>query len=111
MSAVSLSAAHRRSAFAVCDPAYSAAEPYPPLAPEPQWLYPRSEYECFLLRKMRDEVGRAGLNVGYPGIFHEPVATVRFRAEIPAGELRLRVSGIAEAELDGVPLTNYAMEK
>ncbi len=104
MNEVPLSAAHRRSAFAVCDPAYSAAEPYPPLAPEPQWLYPRSEYECFLLRKMRDEVSRAGLNVGYPGVFHEPVATVRFRAEIPAGELRLRVSGIAEAELDGVPL-------
>ena len=66
MNEVPLSAAHRRSAFAVCDPAYSAAEPYPPLAPEPQWLYPRSEYEFVLRRKRLGEVSRAGLNVGYP---------------------------------------------
>lgn len=40
-------AAHRRSAFAIFDPAYSAREPYPPAPLLPRWLYLRSEYVVF----------------------------------------------------------------
>lgn len=62
-------AAHRRSAFAIFDPAYSAREPYPPAPLLPRWLYLRSEYECFLLERMRRDVEEAKLRIGYPAVF------------------------------------------
>lgn len=62
-------AAHRRSAFAIFDPAYSAREPYPPAPLLPRWLYLRSEYECFLLERMRRDVEEVKLRVGYPAVF------------------------------------------
>lgn len=99
-------AAHRRSAFAIFDPAYSAREPYPPAPLLPRWLYLRSEYECFLLERMRRDVEEAKLRVGYPGCFHTPFRVIRYRCRTVRGGFTLRIHGRPEeARLDGRPLT------
>lgn len=99
-------AAHRRSAFAIFDPAYSAREPYPPAPLLPRWLYLRSEYECFLLERMRRDVEEAKLRIGYPGCFHTPFRVIRYRCRTVRGGFTLRIHGRPEeARLDGRPLT------
>ena len=105
MSDLSLSVAHRRSAFAVVDPVYAVETCQPPLrADELAWLYPRAEYECFLLQRMRHQVAEAKLKVGYPGCFHQPVDTVWFRRSVAAGRLCFNASGTVAAVLNGRPL-------
>lgn len=84
------SIAHVRSAFAIVDPEYSPDEPRPVVphaAPtEAPWLYVPGEYECFMLRRLRDRAAAAGLNVNYPGEFHEPRGMAWFRRQVAAGE-------------------------
>ena len=58
MTVLNPSKAHQRSAFAVEDPAYSIFQQKPPRRMEKSWLYPRAEYECFLLCQMRKAVER-----------------------------------------------------
>ena len=89
-------AAHRRSAFAIFDPAYSAREPYPPAPLLPRWLYLRSEYECFLLERMRRDVEEAKLRVGYPGCFHTPFRVIRYRSRRVGAAVGITVSFHAE---------------
>ena len=93
MTVLNPSKAHQRSAFAVEDPAYSIFQQKPPRRMEKSWLYPRAEYECFLLCQMRKAVERLKLNVGYPGEFHRPVSRVLFRRELAAGVHPIRVNG------------------
>lgn len=97
--------AHRNSAEAILDPAWSIGRPVPETsAPEP-WLYAPGEYERFLLRKMRCEVEQMKLRVGYPGCFRTPSAVGRFRRQVSGGEpIVLRSSGTLAAALDGEPL-------
>ena len=61
------------------DPVYSATEYRPPKPPAPRWLYPRGEFEAFELERMRRDVKRLKLLVGYPGVFRPPVKTAWFR--------------------------------
>ena len=85
-----LSKAHQLSATAVIDPAYSVFRTVPETAAPADWLYPRAEYECFLLQQMRKAVVLLKLNIGYPGIFHTPVPAVFFRRNAEAGTLNFR---------------------
>ena len=93
MTVLNPSKAHQRSAFAVEDPAYSIFQLKPPRRTEKSWLYPRAEYECFLLNQMRKAVERLKLNVRHPGEFHRPVSRVLFRRELAAGVHPIRVNG------------------
>ena len=104
MSVQDLSKAHRLSATAVIDPAYSVFRTVPETAVPEGWLYPRAEYECFLLQQMRKAVVLLKLNVGYPGVFHSPVPAVFFRRGAEAGTLNFRANGTVAAILNGRPL-------
>ena len=104
MTVQDLSKAHQLSATAVIDPAYSVFRALPETAAPASWLYPRAEYECFLLQQMRKAVVLLKLNVGYPGIFHTPVPVVFFRRNVNAGTLNFRVNGTVAATLNGTPL-------
>ncbi len=104
---MTISAAHQRSAFAVIDPAYSIDELMPPKPVQPVWLYPRAEYECFMLQKMREDVKVAKLRVGYPGCFHTPCAKVYFRRKVRRGELEISINGAVRSFLNGEVLNNY----
>lgn len=96
--------AHRDSAAAVVDPAWSVETPVPEGAAPAGWLYPPCEYERFLLQKMRREVALMKLNVGYPGSFRRPSTICWFRRRVRPEELLLRTSGTLSATLDGTPL-------
>ncbi len=61
------------------DPVFSTTDYNPPKPPPSGWLYAFGEYEAFVLAKMRREVKRLKLMVGYPGIFRPPAATVYYR--------------------------------
>lgn len=104
MSVQDLSKAHRLSATAVIDPAYSVFRTVPETAVPEGWLYPRAEYECFLLQQMRKAVVLLKLNVGYPGVFHSPVPAVFFRRAAEAGTLNFRANGTVAAILNGRPI-------
>ena len=65
------------------------------------WLYPPSEYPCFLLSRMRREIVPLKLKVGYPGCFHEPVATSFFRKHVEQGAFQFDAVGTVSATLDG----------
>ncbi len=95
------SPAHARSLDAIVDPAYSSARPWPSEGVSETWLYPRAEFECFLLTQLRRDVATLKLNVGYPGEFHTPVATAWFRIFLQPGVLNLRVVGTPAASIDG----------
>lgn len=104
MTVQDLSKAHQLSATAVIDPAYSVFRTVPETAAPADWLYPRAEYECFLLQQMRKAVVLLKLNVGYPGVFHTPVPAVFFRRNAEAGTLNFRANGTVSATLNGSPL-------
>lgn len=101
MNLFQLSVAHRNSAHAVFDPAYSVFQPAPGTVNPEGWLYPRAEYECFLLRQMRKACERLKLKVGYPGTFHTPVSSVHFRRTMEPGSFSLRVNGTLSASFNG----------
>lgn len=96
------SLAHQRSASFVIDPLYSATAKLPRTAVRRSWLYAAGEYECFMLRRLRDNAAAARLNVGYPGVFHEPSARALFRRTVKAGKkVSFTASGAWIAALDG----------
>ena len=105
-----LSVAHRNSAHAIVDPAYSVFQPAPGIITPEGWLYPRAEYECFLLRQMRKACERLKLKVGYPGTFHTPVPSVHFRRDMEPGPFSLRVSGTLTASFNGGELVAERQE-
>lgn len=96
--------AHERSQAEVIDPAYSTTCLSPPQSRSETWLYPRAEFECFLLARLRRDVDSLKLKVGYPGVFHVPAATAYFRIFLQPGVLDLNVVGDLSASLDGHPL-------
>lgn len=98
------SPAHERSQTEIIDPAYSAVCLAPPQARPETWIYPRAEFECFLLARLRRDVESLTLKVGYPGAFHAPAATAYFRIFLQPGVLDLNVVGALSASLDGYPL-------
>ena len=61
------------------DPVFSTTDYNPPKPPPTGWLYAFGEYEAFVLAKMRRDVKRLKLLVGYPGVFRKPCATVFYR--------------------------------
>ena len=65
------------------DPVYSATEYRPSKPAQPAWLYPRGEYEAFMLAKMCADIKGLKLLVGYPGVFRPPVVTAWFRNANP----------------------------
>lgn len=105
MTTSTLSSAHRRSAAAIIDPAYSAEALFPSKPRQENWLYSRGEYEAFVLTKMRRVVKELRLFVGYPGVFRPPASRAFFRLDCPAaGEVVFSVRGRATASFDGLPL-------
>ena len=91
------SEAHEQSSPYLIDPAYAAETPFPPPVDSHLWLYPRAEYECFLLSRMRRETAALKLNVGYPGAYHEPFDTTYFRKYVQPGSLVFGVNGTVDA--------------
>lgn len=95
------SEAHEQSFSEVIDPAYASQS----LCPDPDasvtWLYPRAEYECFLLSLLRRDVVNLKLNVGYPGCFKPPSPVAYFKKFTPEGILELKINGEVMATLDG----------
>ena len=67
------------------DPIFSVTDYNPPKAPPSGWLYARGEYEAFVLAKMRENVKKLKLYVGYPGQFRPPYTTVFYRHALPCG--------------------------
>ena len=67
------------------DPVFSVTDYNPPKAPPSGWLYARGEYEAFVLAKMRENVKKLKLYVGYPGQFRPPYTTVFYRHALPCG--------------------------
>ncbi len=61
------------------DPVFSTVDYNPPKPPPTGWLYAFGEYEAFVLAKMRRNVKRLKLLVGYPGVFRGPASTVFYR--------------------------------
>jgi hypothetical protein len=70
--------AHRRSAFAIIDPFYRVNQTQD-IHPDFYWLYGQSELECWRLKLLRERVAKARLNVNYPGKYHLPYSSVKFR--------------------------------
>ena len=68
------------------------------------WLYPPSEYPCFLLSRMRREIVTLKLKVGYPGCFHEPAPASFFRRRVEQGRHHFEAVGTVKATLDGTPV-------
>lgn len=89
LAAVGLSAqttAHKKSAFAVIDPAYSASKKMPSATLKDDgttWIYGPGELECWRLQLLRARKDSARLSVGYPGVFHQayPEASFRIKPE------------------------------
>ncbi len=75
------------------DPVFSTIDYNPPKPPPTGWLYAFGEYEAFVLAKMRRDVKRLKLLVGYPGVFRKPCTTVFYRNANPSAEYE--VSGKA----------------
>lgn len=61
------------------DPVFSTDEYLPKAAKSPLWLYARGEYEAYCLQKMKSNVKKLKLLVGYPGVFRSPSPTVWYR--------------------------------
>ncbi len=68
------------------DPVFSTTAYNPPKPPPTGWLYAFGEYEAFVLAKMRRNVKRLKLLVGYPGVFRNPAATVFYRNANPSAK-------------------------
>lgn len=111
MSLFNLSKAHQNSAAAAIDLAYSVFQANPKQQSAAGWLYPRAEYECFLLHRMRKAVARLKLKVGYPGEFHSPLPTAYFRRKMEPGPLSIRVNGTLSASFDGGDLVAERQEE
>lgn len=102
-----ITTAHFKSRDSIIDPAYSPETMTPPSvwSSEPfRWLYGASEYECFLLRRMRDMTAAAKLRVGYPGEYHEASRTAFFRTRFSGGTIGFRACGEVRVRLGGVPV-------
>lgn len=83
-----ISEAHRRSAFAIIDPLYKVSQTQD-VKPGYYWLYGQSELECWRLKVLRERVAKAKLNVNYPGKYHLPYSSVKFRLKTdPQNALR-----------------------
>ena len=68
------------------DPVFSTTDYNPPKPPPTGWLYAYGEYEAFVLAKMRRDVKRLKLLVGYPGVFRKPSSTAFYRNANPSAE-------------------------
>ncbi len=81
----SQSKAHEYSAFAVIDPSYSSDKILPESAINKNgtnWIYGGSELECWRLQIFQQRKDSAELNVGYPGVFHNPYTAGSFRLKL-----------------------------
>lgn len=101
------STAHERSRFAsAVDPTYSATSPRPSVGIPSNgipWLYGDGELEAHLLKVLRAKSAAACTNVGYPGFYYEPAATMLFRREVDrlAPTLRFRTTGTCKVTVNG----------
>jgi hypothetical protein len=81
----SQSQAHKRSTFAIIDPAYSSTADFPKSnlnATATPWIYGSSELECWRLQVLQQRKDSAMLNVGYTGVFHKPYNESSFRIQL-----------------------------
>lgn len=111
-----VSEAHKRSAFAIIDPLYQNGKAPLDVNPDFYWLYGRSEMECWRLQVLRQRVEKARLNVNYPGKYHLPFTSVKFRlksdAKAALQALDFKAVGHVRVLIDGKPgYTGEASEK
>lgn len=106
-----LSAAHRRSAFAVIDPVYDALKPNPP-AKESLWLYPRGAYEKNTLVRLYNEMMSSRLLVCYDMARNwQTYGTYHYRRHMNAGSIFFETASKYVAKLDGEILREGDAEK
>lgn len=106
--------AHRKSAFAVIDPAYSSDKKVPSSTRSnggAVWIYGPGELECWRLQLLRARKDSARLMVGYPGVFHEPYCEASFRMK-PHGRKKahsvsFRCTGRGELFLNSKPVFRF----
>ena len=85
----SLSKAHSQSEKIIIDPAYCSTEPVPcetVTSCDGYWVYGDGELESYRLSVLRKAVGKAGLNVWYPGKYYSSTSNGTFRilvSELP----------------------------
>jgi len=98
------SIAHQKSEYAIVDPVYCSEK----TVPEPQicenaptWIYGPSELECWRLQLLIQRKDSAGLNVGYPGVFHQPFhsAVFRLKLEKPLKIRAIRFKAIGQGKI------------
>ena len=93
------SLAHKRSSFAIIDPAYNAHQPAPKdqVNKDATWLYGLGELECYRLELLQKRKDEAKLNVGYTGDFHTPykkgVFSLKLDKPLIHSELRFKAVG------------------
>ena len=79
------SKAHDHSRFAIIDPTYNSNVKIPKSNLNEiasSWIYGASELECWRLQLLQQRKDSAGLNVGYPGVFHQPFTKGSFRLNL-----------------------------
>ncbi|MFH0761935.1 MAG: hypothetical protein V2A67_10575 [Bacteroidota bacterium] len=108
------SAAHKRSGFAIIDPAYSIDKKNPAsnlLANAASWIYGPGELECWRLQLLMQRKDSAKLNVGYPGIFHIPYDTASFRLklqeQVGVDPLKFKATGHGKVYVNGKFLADF----
>ncbi|MBN2028823.1 hypothetical protein JW824_01125 [bacterium] len=108
------SPAHARSAFAIIDPLYSVQSSNPPANIADggaTWIYGAGELESWRLKLLMARKDSAGLNVGYPGVYHTPYDSVSYRlyVEEPVSfqSIAFRVVGWGKVLLNGVEVSSF----
>lgn len=102
-----ISEAHHQSAFAIIDPLYKVSQPKD-IKPDYYWLYGQSELECYRLQWLMERVKKAKLNVNYPGNYHTPFTSAKFRLNSYPGralkKLAFKAVGDVRVTINGKPI-------
>ncbi|MCL3779186.1 hypothetical protein EMN47_02185 [Prolixibacteraceae bacterium JC049] len=98
------SQAHKKSKFAIVDPAYNSTQKYPTSEvcyDKPSWIYGAGELECFRLQLLRERSKAAKLKVNFPGVFHEPFQQGEFRLQLSKKRTisKLRFNAVGEGKV------------
>ena len=113
----SQSIAHMASKYTIIDPAYNADSVFP--APgldsnKVKWLYGPSEFECYRLQLAMRRKDSAKLKVNYPGMFHKPYDSARFRLRlkkaVAINTISFRTTGSGWVAINGKLFKNFDAE-